>query len=49
MIDAPQLPATSANAPPAQPSAVPFLAPPPLIEGENAAAYDERSRSFRAR
>jgi len=41
MSDAPQLPATSTNAPPAPPSAVPFLAPPPLIEGENAAAYDE--------
>lgn len=41
MTDALQLPSTSANAPPARPSAVPFLAPPPLIEGENAAAYDD--------
>ena len=41
MTDAPRLPSTSANAPPARPSAVPFLAPPPLIEGEDAAAYDD--------
>jgi len=41
MTDAPQLPSTSANAPPARPSAMPFLAPPPLIEGENAASYDD--------
>jgi hypothetical protein len=41
MTDAPQLPSTSANAPLAPPSAMPFLTPPPLIEGEDAAAYDD--------
>jgi hypothetical protein len=42
MTEALQLPSTSANPPPAPPGAVmAWLAPPPLIEGEDAAAYDD--------
>jgi hypothetical protein len=36
------LPSTSANPPPARPAAdLAFFAPPPLIEGEDTAAYDD--------
>ena len=42
MTEAPQLPSTSTNRPLAPATAViAFLAPPPLIEGEDAAGYDE--------
>jgi hypothetical protein len=35
------LPSISANPPAAAPAAMALLAPPPLIEGENAASYDD--------
>lgn len=41
MTDAPSLPSTSANPPPATATTMPWLPPPPLIEGENAVAYDD--------
>ena len=41
MIEAPQLPSNPANPPPATATTMPWLPPPPLIEGENAAAYDD--------
>jgi len=42
MTDRLQLPSTSANSPPTAPTAsMAFLAPPPLIEGEDAASYDD--------
>jgi hypothetical protein len=42
MTDAIQLPSTSATPPPApSTAAMAFLAPPPLIEGEDAAGYDD--------
>jgi hypothetical protein len=41
MIEAPQLPSSPTNPPPATATTMPWLPPPPLIEGENAAAYDD--------
>ena len=42
MTEAPQLPSTSTNRPLAPATAaIAFLAPPPLIEGEDAASYDD--------
>src|SRR5215813_13906889 len=41
MIEAPQLPSRPTNPPPATATTMPWLPPPPLIEGENAAAYDD--------
>jgi len=41
MIEAPQLPSSPTNPPPATATTMPWLPPPPLISGENAAAYDD--------